>query len=356
MKAGVDLQALAAEIERQRNTKRDFKASTSELTLIDETEDAKGALALKINGHGTFGVTELCHDQIAAHHGIPAKYYDKMRHEAPELLVRNVNHWFDATKDTRMLRTLDGRARAFLSNRYRSIDNDDVATAVLPMFLEQSDLGLKLESCQVTETRLYIKAVSERIVGKVVGDVVQSGICITNSEVGLHAFKIEPLVYVLRCTNGMVLNDARMRRYHVGRRTEELETAVEVFADDTRKADDQALMLKMRDVVKACFDQVKFNEMTRGLEIVAGNKLQRNLVDTADKVVEVFQIADRHKDGILAQLAGHAKTRWGLSNALTAYAQDDALDYDEASRFEELGGEVMTLSNTKWEEVAGVAA
>ena len=39
--------------------------------------------------------------------------------EAPELLAQNLNCWFTKEPAQRMLRTLDGTARAYLSNRYR---------------------------------------------------------------------------------------------------------------------------------------------------------------------------------------------------------------------------------------------
>ena len=34
-----------------------------------------------------------------------------------------------------MVRTLDGKARAFLSDRYHRIDNEQIAEAVLPVLL-----------------------------------------------------------------------------------------------------------------------------------------------------------------------------------------------------------------------------
>ena len=51
----------------------------------------------------------------------------------PELLAENVNSWFQREPTQRMVRTLDGTVRAFLSNRYRRIDNLDIAEIVLQM-------------------------------------------------------------------------------------------------------------------------------------------------------------------------------------------------------------------------------
>ena len=107
-----------------------------------------------------------------------------------------------------MVRTIDGTARAFLSNRYRRIDNLDIAGIVLPVLQEME--GMHFESCQLTDSRMYIKVVNTRLEAEVVpGDIVQSGIIISNSEVGLGSVSIQPLVYRLVCSNGMVVNDAR---------------------------------------------------------------------------------------------------------------------------------------------------
>ena len=40
-------------------------------------------------------LNEISHRQIGQHAGIPAKYYDKMKADYPELLTANVNGWFE---------------------------------------------------------------------------------------------------------------------------------------------------------------------------------------------------------------------------------------------------------------------
>jgi hypothetical protein len=351
MKTAMSLEAMAAEISRQQREKHDFKAPTSKMTLI--ASSANGGVDFDLDTVGVFEPTPLFHDQVGQHTGIPSKYYDRMLDESPELLARNVNHWLHSEKETRLIRTLGGTARAFLSNRYRTIDNADVAEAVLPIILDGgSKLGLRVESCTVTDRQLYIKAVSERVEGKILGEQVQSGIVISNSEVGLHSFKVEPLVFVLSCLNGAIMNDAGMRRYHIGRQAAELESAMEVFTDETRKADDRVLMMKMADVVRASFDQVAFAETIKTLSINGRKAIRKELPAVAESIIEVFSLPDKWQGGILEQLAQHPRNVWGVSNALTRFAQDPALSYEEATDLERLGGSVLTLADSKWEEVA----
>ena len=155
----------------------------------------------------TFGTTSLFHRQVASALGIPAKYYDLMQSQKPELLAENVNAWLADRTSSYMVRSMDygsGQvARALLSERYRRIDNMEIATSVLPLFAGNDQY--EVMSCEVTENRLYLKVVNHRLEMEVrKGDIVQAGVMISNSEVGLGAVSIQPLVYRLVCLNGMV--------------------------------------------------------------------------------------------------------------------------------------------------------
>ena len=152
MKEGTTLVRLAKEIQRQNEAKADFIADTRQLR-VDSIKDMP---RLTIQGHGDFGMTPQMHRQIGDHLNIPARYYDLMLAQAPDLLAENINHWFAATPEQRMIRTLDGAARAFLSRRYRPLDNYDLAEAVLPTITAS---GATIHSCEITPERMYIKGV-----------------------------------------------------------------------------------------------------------------------------------------------------------------------------------------------------
>lgn len=235
MKTGKTLTELAMELERQSTAKKDFIASTAALEMTNT-----GELALESNTtFDEFPITDHAHSQIAARLDIPAKYYNRMRSGAPALLAANVNDWFHSNPERRMIRTLNGQARAFLSDRYHRLDNFDLAEAVLPILAEMGE-GIRIVSTELTDSRMYIKVINERLELEVKkGDVVQAGIAISNSEVGLGALKVEPLIYRLVCENGMIAQDYSKKRYHVGRNAQEGE-AYELFRDETLKADDRA--------------------------------------------------------------------------------------------------------------------
>ncbi|MEI2804429.1 MAG: hypothetical protein V9G18_00285 [Albidovulum sp.] len=164
-KHGMNLVELAQEIVRRAGAKRDFVADTADMVF--------GGGALSVGGAGAFPLTDHAHGQIADRVGIPKRYYDRMRADAPALLAGNVNHWFQKRPERRMVRTLDGQARAFLSDRYHRIDNERIAEAVLPALLESGGHGAVV-SCCVTDSKLYLEALFPRLEGEVRrGDPVQ---------------------------------------------------------------------------------------------------------------------------------------------------------------------------------------
>ena len=355
MKHGRTLTELAIELDRQRKVKKDYLLDTRnvkmdamenffQITLINDEQRANTIL----------GVNDIAHRQIGSTLGIPAKYYDKMRAENPDLLSTNVNSWFNETPSVRMVRSLDGTARAFLSERYRRIDNYEIAEAVLPIIAQIPDA--RVASCEVTEQRMYLKVVNPRLETEVSpGDVVQSGILITNSEVGLGSMAIQPLIYRLVCSNGMVVNDAATRRYHIGRGNEANEDYT-LYSDETLKADDKALMLKVQDTVKAVVDATRFEKVVQMMRDAKDAKITSSDIP---KMVELaasdYGLTKKEGGGILDYLIRDEElSLYGLSNAVTRAAQD-AESYDRSTDMESIAYNILGMSRENWNRLNSVA-
>lgn len=97
-----------------------------------------------------------------------------MRTDAPELLAYNANYWFSQKNELRTLRTMDGCARAFLSNATAAL-----TIWTLPVYAARIIGELpeaRFVSTQITDDFMYIKVVNPRLQADVVpGDVVQAG-------------------------------------------------------------------------------------------------------------------------------------------------------------------------------------
>ncbi len=110
--------------------------------------------------------------------------------------------------DSRALRQCQG----IFSDCYRRLDNLELCAAVLTVIQEMQ--GSQIESCEVTPTHLYLKVVNRRLKAEVrVGDVVQAGFVVFNSEVGLGSLRVEVLVFRLACKNGLICKDLAQKKY-----------------------------------------------------------------------------------------------------------------------------------------------
>lgn len=347
------MQELAVEIERQNKAKKDYQANTSLLSVGTDPEGV--SLSFEGSNLEPFQIGEIAHRKIGTYTGIPAKYYDRMLMEKPELLATNVNAWFHQESEKRMVHTLDGRVRAFLSNRYRRLDNYEVASAVLPLIADLP--GATVESCEITERRMYIKVVNPRLEAEIQkGDIVQSGVVISNSEVGQGSVSVMPLVYRLVCLNGMVINDAATRRYHVGRANDAGEN-YELYSDTTLAADDQAFVLKMRDTVKAAVDEAHFSIIVDKMREAQGVKITgTDIPAVVELTAKEFGLTQEEGKGVLSHLIqGGNLSLYGLANAVTRHSQNVA-SYDRATELETAGYSILTIDPRLWTSINSRAA
>lgn len=349
MKTGRTLQELAAELERQQAAKKDYVADTRSLQVEND------ANTMLIEDVGDVKIGDMAHHQMATRLEIPQRYYDRMLSNAPALLAENINHWFQVNPQKRMIRTLDGKARAFLSSRYRPLDNYDLAQAVLPQLGTLGGDG-EVVSCEVTEKKMFIKVITKRLTAEIKqGDIVQAGISISNSEVGCGSVSVSPMLYRLVCLNGMIANDNRLRKYHVGK-DDSQEGASRYYKTETRIASDKAFWMKVRDVVAGSFDEVEFNLLVAKMQRTTEMPITADPVKVVENVSGHFGFNETEKGGVLRHLiSGGDLTAYGMLNAITRFSQDETVDYDRATDLEMVGGRVIELGDTEWSNLNKVA-
>ncbi len=349
MKQGKTLLELGQELERQRRIRKDFIADTRSLMMTTD-EDGSSRLDLDLGDKNeTFKVNELAHQQIANRLQIPLRYYQKMRTEYPTLLDDNVNSWLSQNAERRMVRVLDGKVRAFLSDRYRRLDNLELATkSVLPT-LQGMGKNIDIVSCDVTETHMYIKVINKKLKAEVaVGDVMQAGMVISNSEVGLGSLKVEPLVYRLVCKNGLIVKDFAQKRYHVGKQIEgEEDSAYEIYSDETLQADDEAFFLKVQDTVRCAVDEARFMLTVNKLKEAKNEFTGQDPVHTVEVLADKYILNQNERGSVLRHfIIGADNSKYGLIQAVTRASQDIE-DYGRATELERLGGELLAVPPVK---------
>jgi hypothetical protein len=334
MKAGKTINQLIETVVSEGSSKRDFISDTRHVSMI-----AGGGL--EILDIGGFSLTNHAHGQIAQRVQIPQKYYDRMRQEAPALLSSNVNHWFQENPEPRLIRTMNGKARAFLSNRYRVLDNYDLLQAIVPKLRE---VGCRPESMDITERKLYLKCLFPKIEMEVsTGDVVQAGLVISNSEVGLGSLRIEPLIYRLVCTNGLIAPDAGLVKFHLGRALgDNQDHAFELYRKETIQATDQAFWMQVSDTIDALLTPEVFERIVDRLRNAKDQRIT-DIPKTVEVTRKQLNLTDDEQSSVLHHLAeGGDLSLYGLTNAVTRTSQD-LIDYDRATELERAAWSLLDI-------------
>lgn len=324
MKEGRPLPLLAAELERQAGAKRDYLAHA-------------GELAVRSNGHSelilgdAYPVTDIAHSQIADYLEIPKAFYDRMRERTGDLVVRTPSGeanagdptLFDTVVNTllsskgaerRLVRTLDGSARAFLSDSFSvDLDNYDVFRYAARA-IEEAGLGPEnVLSAEVTERRLYLKVVSPRIRAEISPEnlrtphgmlkepqIIQAGFVLTNSETGLGSLRVSMLVYRLQCTNGWIKEES-LRQRHVGKSLESGDDG-SVYRSDTRAQDAKLRLMKVRDHIAAALDAGAFREFAARMQESACVRLEGSPERCVEATARKFGLTQSEKELVLGEL------------------------------------------------------
>ena len=355
MRQQLELRDFAEKVRHNRFNKHDFIADTSAMHLTP-----LGALGVvnpdAEDGRDKYDINSHCHGQIATKLGIPKIYYDRLLKDHTDILSNDITALFRREPERRMIRTIDGVARGYLSDKFRTdMDNYDVAEAALPILEAIPDMNIL--SLGVTDTRMYIKAQFPHlkgIVNRKVGDVVTGGVVISNSEVGCGALNIEVLIYKLSCLNGMI-GKSLVRKFHVGSKQGVSDEAYEVLSQETRDKSAEAMRAIIADVVTAATDEAKFQLEVDKLSAAARDRVEGDVPRAIEVLGNRLNMNKEEQSGVLTRLIeGGDLSRWGLANAVTR-AASDIDDYDRATELERLGGKVITLSPSDWIEVAQAA-
>lgn len=348
MRVGQDLQVMAKTLQVQLAENKDFIVPTGNMIMNDQGEIIVGDV-------GMYKPTQFAIGQISDSLKIPRTYTNRMIEcGQSKLLSQNVNTWLCSSDEKKkMIRTSGPTMRAYLSSRYRPLDNWDLLSSVLPTFQEK---GLQIKSCDLSETKLYIKATMPTLRSEVkVGEVVEAGIVISNSEVGASSLRIEPLIYVLKCQNGLIMNNC-LRRFHIGKDLYQGDGGVQnLLRDETKDLIDAGFWATVRDVV--------YNSLTEDVFMPLVNKMREAsdipIEGKVEKVVEVtrkrFGWSEALGSSILESLIRDGDlTKMGLSNAIT-YTSQQVESYELATNMEEAGGEIVLMGPKDWEVIAKAA-
>ena len=365
MQNAMTLEQLLTEVQRTSSpeTKRDFTTTTQDnIRLVPSDIHQHGIAAVLLRNGATelerFGITDNAHSQIAAKMDIPSKFYQRLLRDHADMVIHNVNALFEREPKQSLVRVLDGNVRAFLSDRYRALDNQEVLCNTLPSIVK-GELETTLLGSNVTENYMNLKVLFTgdelaHEITKARGEarIIKPGFRLSNSEVGRGSLKIETFFFDSYCTNGCVwgVEDAfSFSRSHVGGRLIE-GVDFQVVSDDSRELADKLIISQVNDAMKAISNPENVAQMADKLRQAANSPVCKEPVAAVEKAVKELGLNEKEKDSILNTfLRDQDFSKWGLASAITEAAnKSDVATYDRANDLEEIGGKVLAMPMNIW--------
>lgn len=370
-----NLSNLVNELKRQKETRHDFVAdvrnfridvNNGSALLVPTTPSAGEWLpdgAMPFNNASVIQLAEK------ATPSIPKRFFDEMLHGHGHHLAALLNGLHTDSPSKRLVRCLDGKVRAWLSDSYLILDNYDMAyccmeeaqrksAQVIEASLTDKAMRVKFTTQQVWDAidikqrsapqgDWYAGAIGNkdlqgktvlgaRISGELPGGpgTVHPVVTVSNSETGHGGFHVRIGILMGICFNVATLEDV-VTKIHLGERMEE-----GIYTAETRAAEAKAIMLKARDAIRAAFEPAKFREMVARAKSAQEDKIEKP-ISAVDLVVEAGQFNNEHKEALLSYfMQDYDQTRFGLAQAVSRLAQDIE-DGDDAAEMERFAGKII---------------
>jgi len=332
------LAEFSQEIERREFLKEDYVVNSSALRMYEDKVLGIGEKRYEIN--------DYAHGQIATRLGIPKAYYDTMS-QIPFLRTQNVNSWMEKKNEARMVRTLDGKVRAFLSDRFRPYDHHDILQkSVFPALVPYKD-AIEIKASAISDQKMFLQIMFKDIFAEVkVGDIVNYCPTFTNSEVGAGSLDVQASAWRKFCANGARIMSL-LKKYHVGRKIGNDEGDYDFFKHDTIEKDLEAYQLRMRDVIQNSLENNTFTSYIDKLRGAVEDRIE--MVTPVVKVVtRRFGIEQSHEDRMVENIMKEGNlNRYGLSNSITALAHSIESP-DRQYDVEGIGSKIIELTPREW--------
>lgn len=322
---------------------------------------------------GQYRLSAVALEGVADRTGVPIKYLREIHAERPDLFSATINHiWrggfskdhvtHEPDKRSFMLRTLQAPQgssepallRAVLSDKYKRIDDLEVATAILTGLQSAGIQDAKVTG-DLTERRMMLRIEVPRIAteGRALVEayrspyrkegeqspLVHAGLEVRTSSVGCGAFEIVPRLVIQACDNGLRVDAlGKIREVHLGGR---LEQGIVNWSDSTERKNMELLQAKTVDAVTTFLSPGFLATAVDHANEKAGEEVanEKHVRD----ITKPLGVTNAEIDALMGFfVAGGQTNRAGLSNALTAMAQATA-DGDRAGDLEVAGAAVLGL-------------
>lgn len=360
-----ELAALVQHLTEQSKARRDYVVSVKDISAVVDEDEVKFSIATDMGMPMLLEPTYRAHETIWERLDIQKSYYNRMGDTAPDLLATNINYWAERDQRNFLVRIVDDKVRAFMSDRFRTLDSVEL---FFTCFDEVKNVGAKIVQADLTENKFYMKILHPEWAQKLDGFKMDMtarrqsrdnnngpkysildhlddedggsgtwlvpGIVVQNSDVGQGSLHAELFIFDLVCSNGMIGNRT-IHQVHLGAQMD-----LGYVSYETRELEDRAIWSKVRDLVRASFDQEQFLAYVK--KVQAATEIQlADPVEAVNLVVKNHGLDENAQQAILNELmSAGSNTAYGLLSAVTAVGRDKS-NYDEGVKFERIGGDIL---------------
>ena len=300
--------------------------------------------------------------------------------EADELLADNMNYFLhnpDEKRSRRMFRFSRENSgigfqdanqsqernvlRSYLSDSYLRLDDEVVLDALRPEVEKLK--GLEISSLNCSPDFMHVKLTQPMLRREVkVGDVVEAGIRLKNSGIGLSYLLLNDYISRLTCLNGAVSDQviAGIKKLHRGSKLP-LGILPQYHEDPNLYGEDYIpeLRKQIATVIQQCLNAEHFDKLVDRLKETTKTEALKVLDPQSDKKITIpaLELVDKEfglTSADKAKVFHHLKndrdyTQWGFANAITRTANDHE-NYDTATKLEEIGGKILAFRRPQWQK------
>ena len=223
----------------------------------------------------------------------------------------------------------------------RTLDNYDVVQATMVQLAKLGLSGSNIDRCDLTPygDNLYMVVLNPELKAEIprVGDWVEGGFILQNSDTGLGSLRFDMFAKILSCNNGTISN-IRWRKVHRGSRLDE-----GITSNTTKLLQDMTIFSYVQDLIKKAFDGTNWdtwvNKMNRATEVVVDEPTL-----AFENVTAKFQLPQEMENDLVNLFSkSECQSQWDLAQAVTNQAQKVST-ISKQIEMERVGSQILEMS------------
>lgn len=371
------IKTIAAEVKAIAENSRDYIVPRANLSALATADGLGVQVALPSGESAIYTPSRHAVRQLGQTLQMSGHYIKRLQaSDGPgyvELLAHNLQTLLELEPNkSHMVRTVGDRARAVLSDSFRTVDNWDILKASLQAVSQaggevwnlrhDDDGGCFRFQAWNPEVREQLKMDRPHEIfrpGKDDGEAfLYPVISVGNSELGTGS-TFGSIGFLDGICSNTCIWSRQVAKVHLGAKKDAGEY---LASDETRRLESQMVVSQIRDLIKTAFSPEAFRTFVSKVEASMGREVPTEvkatqLVSAASKL---FKLDDSLAEGLLESfLTRGDKTAYGLASAVNSLARPESgIEIADAAavELEETAGKIMQLGDKAWGQLLASAS